>query len=161
MKNEGKKKIIDRIGKDFSKPIIDFIDDLENYSIRDIIEIEVPSSSANQLILSGQLDYALDSLTVPDTFVLSDDTTQLYNQTINGGVSSDSIPFGALSGNLSIDVQESLNTSIWAVSIHVEFLQVTFKMPECQEDTPCYEFPGSKKTRKKKKPNKIDDCYEF
>lgn len=106
----------------------------------DIIEIEVPQSSQYQLILNGQLDYLLDSYDIPDTFVLSDNSQTFYSAKLSGTNQKASIPFGQLNGNLKIDVQESKESSVWRATVSIQFLQITFIVPECQEDIPCPEI---------------------
>ena len=109
-------------------------------ALDDIIEIEVPQSSQYQLILNGQLDYLLDSYDVPDTFVLRDDSQIIYSAQLSGKNQKASIPFGQLNGNLKIDVQESKESSVWRATVSIQFLQITFIIPECQEDIPCPEI---------------------
>lgn len=106
----------------------------------DIIEIEVPQSSQYQLILNGQLNYLLDSYDIPDTFILSDNSHTIYSAQLSGTNQKASIPFGQLNGNLKIDVQESKESSVWRATVSIQFLQITFIVPECQEDIPCPEI---------------------
>ena len=109
--------------------------------MNDVVEIEVPKDTATKMIIGGQLSYTLDSLNIPDTFVLLDINSPIYNKLINGGKQSDRIPFNELTGNLSIDVQESTNTSIWEATIKLEFIQVQFNIPACNpNEIPCYNF---------------------
>jgi len=125
----------------YSGPLEKTTADPIQVGIDDVVEIKVPRGTANKMVIGGQLSYTLDSLDIPDTFVLLDNDTPFYNKRINGGKESESIPFNELTGDLSIDVQESTNTSIWEAAIELEFIQVQFNMPDCNpNDAPCYKF---------------------
>lgn len=104
----------------------------------DLVEIAVPSSSLTELVLGGELEYDLDSLTEPDTFVITDGKgNEVCKEKNSIGVKNGKRSFDAVSGNLIVDVIESTDTSQWELSIVFNFISVEFKLPKCDESAPC------------------------
>lgn len=107
--------------------------------INDIAEIVVPSTTAQKLVVGGNISFTLNCLSESDTFIIKDASNRkLYEyDSKKGDVKTDSFSFEAVPGNLFVEVEESTNTSQWEASIVFSFILIEFKVPECRKELPC------------------------